>query len=114
MPGEGPAPPRKPLQEVILARLSRRRVDLTTLDGLLRESGRIYKDLDNKRITFDEAEARGRALLRHHTILSSAEQQKVLVEQLAELRAIRSAGPALEWDAALTDPKLDGPPKQPN
>jgi hypothetical protein len=88
---------------------------MTTIAGVLRESGRIYKDLSDKVISYEEAEARGRALLRHHTILSAAEQQKVLVEQLAELRAIRSAGSTvLEWDAGLIDAaKLDGP-KQPN
>jgi hypothetical protein len=108
-----PKPPRRPLQEVILARRSRRKCDLTTLDGVLRESGRIFKDLADKRIPIEEADALGRAILRHHAILASAEQQKVLIEQLAELRAIRSAtSPVLEWDA-IDGAKLDGP-KQPN
>jgi hypothetical protein len=105
-----PKPPRKPLQEVILARRSRRKCDLTTLDGLLRESGRIFRDLMDKRIPIEEADALGRQLLRHHAILADAERQKVLLEQLAELKALRSAGPVMiEWDAEL----LDGP-KQPN
>ena len=58
---------------VLLKRRRRRRLDLRTLPGALRESARVYRELAEGRISMAEAEVRSRVLRRHSEILSSVE-----------------------------------------
>lgn len=76
-------------ESVFLKRSRRRRLDLRTLDGTLRESGRIYRDLAEGRISQVDAEVRSRVLGRHREILNAmtqAAQLKALQEQLAQIQ----------------------------
>ena len=61
----------------------RRRLDLRTLHGTLRESARVYRELAEGRISLSESEVRSRVLTRHSQILSSLETR----EQIAQLQA---------------------------
>ena len=77
----------------------KRRLDLSTLRGTLRESGRVYRDFINGTITMEAAEVRSRVLGRHKEILSSMEQQRQLAELLAQLKALQ--GGAITFDPDL-------------
>ncbi len=79
--------------------IRRRRVDLSTLRGTLRESGRVYRDFVNGVITMEAAEVRSRVLGRHKEILSSMEQQRQLAELLNQLKALH--GGAITFDPEL-------------
>jgi hypothetical protein len=71
-----------------LKRARRRRLDLRSLAGTLRESARIYRELAEGRINASQAEVRSRVLRRHHEILAALEQQRQLAgiqEQLSRL-----------------------------
>lgn len=76
-------------------------MDLKTLDGTIRESIRVYRELAEGRIPVLEAEARGRQLARHAMMLKErAEDERVraLVSELTALRlaqATATATPAL-------------------
>lgn len=75
---------------VYLKRARRRRLDLKTLHGTLRESARVYRELAEKRITLAEAEVRSRVLKRHGEILAAVEerqQRQELIEQLQRVGA---------------------------
>jgi hypothetical protein len=80
-------------------RKRRRRLDLRTLNGTLRESARVYRELAEGKISLEHAEVRSRVLGRHRDILAAlkqSEQLEAIQQQLAELRAspgmpIRSA-----------------------
>lgn len=75
--------------QVLLKRRRRRRLDLKSLDGTLRESGRLYRELAEGRISMAECEVRSRALKRHAEILGSvkqAQQLEDLQQKLSELQ----------------------------
>jgi hypothetical protein len=80
-------------------RKRRRRLDLRTLNGTLRESARVYRELAEGKISLEHAEVRSRVLGRHRDILAAlkqSEQLEAIQQQLAELRTspgmpIRSA-----------------------
>ena len=80
-------------------RKRRRRLDLKTLDGTLRESGRLYRELAEGRISMAECEVRSRALKRHAEILGTvreAQQLEQLQEQIAALQNRPTTPPLLE------------------
>jgi hypothetical protein len=80
-----------PLAGQLLERRRRRRVDLKSLDGVLRESASIYKKLDQGELSFAEVEVRGRQLRRHSEILSVVEERRLIVQLQAKLNALQTA-----------------------
>ena len=80
----------------------RRRMNLNSVDGTIRESIRTYRDLAEGRVSILEAEARGRQLRRHLDLLSAKDER----EQLARIeQALR------DLQAARTQPALPAPTK---
>ncbi len=76
----------------------RRRMNLNSIDGTIRESIRTYRDLAEGRVSILEAEARGRQLRRHLDLLSAKDEREQLarIEQaLRELQAARTQPLAL-------------------
>ncbi len=73
-----------------IKRARRRRLDLKTLHGTLRESARVYRELAEGRITMLEAETRSRVLRRHSEILTALEQRDQVAEIQRQLEALRS------------------------
>jgi hypothetical protein len=70
-------------------RKRRRRLDLRTLNGTLRESARVYRELAEGKISLEHAEVRSRVLGRHRDILAAlkqSEQLEAIQQQLAALR----------------------------
>jgi hypothetical protein len=91
-------------ESVFIKRRRRRRLDLKTLNGTLRESARVYRELAEGRISMAEAEVRSRVLRRHGEIMSDIEQRELLVslnDQLAQLRAMRGEGAVITPVPAL-------------
>ena len=74
----------------LLKRKRRRRLDLKTLHGTLRESARVYREFAEGRITAGEAEVRSRVLRRHGEILGAVEQQRMIEDLQQKLDAIQS------------------------
>lgn len=68
-------------------RKRRRRLDLRTVDGTLRESARVYRELAEGRITQGEADTRSRILGRHAGILEQRYLES-LDQQLRERNAL--------------------------
>jgi hypothetical protein len=79
----------KPHQELLLKRRNKRRVDLRSLPGVLRESARNYKDLIEGVISLEVAEVRSRAIARHHEILNAVRQEAYVANLAAEVKALR-------------------------
>ncbi len=75
--------------------MRRRRLDLKTLHGTLRESARVYRELAEGRITLGEADVRSRVLRRHSEILSSVEQREQLEDIRQQLARLQGGEPAL-------------------
>jgi hypothetical protein len=71
-------------------RKRRRRLDLKTLHGTMRESARVYRELAEGRISLEHAEVRSRVLGRHREILSSLEQTRQLAAIQEQLQALRA------------------------
>lgn len=100
-------PPRT-LEGEILKRRRRRRLDLVSLPGALRESGRIYRDLVEGRISMAQAEVRSRVLRRHTEALGAYQQQQVLEslnEKIAGLEALQRGSPLTQLPS-FDDPKV--------
>jgi hypothetical protein len=74
-----------------LKRRRRRRLDLKSSDGALRESGRVYREFVEGRITAGEAEIRSRILRRHAEHLTSVEQRTLLIDLNRKLEELRGA-----------------------
>src|ERR1700722_631830 len=90
-----------PLAGQLLERRRRRRIDLKSLDGILRESAAIYKKLDAGKLSFAETEVRGRQLRRHQEILSAVEERRLIAElqeKLHSLQTARASGAQLMLD----------------
>jgi hypothetical protein len=75
-----------------LPRARRRRLDLRSLDGTLRESARIYREAAEGRISLASAEVRSRILRRHGELLAAREQQQQLADIQAQLKALGAPG----------------------
>jgi hypothetical protein len=73
-----------------LKRGRRRRLDLKTLHGTMRESARVYRELAEGRIDLVEAETRSRVLRRHSEILTALEQRDQVTEIQRQLDALRN------------------------
>jgi hypothetical protein len=82
-----------------LKRARRRRLDLKTLHGTLRESARVYRELAEAKITLLEAETRSRVLRRHSEILTALEQRDQIEALQRQLEALQGRSPALTLDA---------------
>ncbi len=95
-----PAEPATPRQEVLLKRRNKRRVDLRSLPGVLRESARNYKDLIEGTISLETAEVRSRAIARHHEILNTVRQEVYVADLTAELKNLRG-GLVVEFDPEM-------------
>lgn len=103
--GEGqdsPAAPAHALEGEYVKRRRRRRLDLRSLHGTLRESARVYRELAEARISMAEAEVRSRVLKRHGEILSAYEQGEQIREIQAKLAALQGS--------SLTLPAIDPSP----
>ena len=90
---------------VFVKRRRRRRLDLKSLNGTLRESARVYRELAEGRISMAEAEVRSRVLRRHSEIMGTIEQRDLLAklnDQLNELRAQSVNGAAIPQLPNLT------------
>jgi hypothetical protein len=101
--------------QVLLKRRRRRRLDLKSLDGTLRESGRLYRELAEGRISMAECEVRSRALKRHAEILGSvrqAQQLEDLQRKLAELQGGSSVPPLLQHATRVTPEWLRDDPTE--
>jgi hypothetical protein len=83
-----------PLEGEYVQRQRRRRLDLRTLHGTLRESARVYRELAEGRISLSESEVRSRVLTRHSQILSSLEQREQLAQLQAAIERIQATAPA--------------------
>ncbi|MEP7312536.1 MAG: hypothetical protein ABI859_08130 [Pseudomonadota bacterium] len=93
---EGEARPRQTSEGILLKRRRRRRLDLKTLHGTLRESARVYREVAEGRISMAEGEVRSRMLRRHGEILAevSLEQHRDrLYDQLLTLKQSQGALP---------------------
>ena len=92
----------------LLQRKRRRRLDLRSVNGTLREHARVYRELAEKRIGVLEAETRSRVLRRHSEVLHAVEQaqrMESLAAQLEQLEQRREMVPAF-GDYANTDTAL--------
>ena len=78
-----------PLEGEYVKRRRRRRLDLRTLHGTLRESARTYREYAEGRISAGEIEVRSRALKRHGELLSAFEQGEQIRQLQAQLAAIQ-------------------------
>jgi hypothetical protein len=72
--------PPKAHAAAVADRPTRRRMNLKTLDGTIRESIRVYRELANGKVSVLEAEARGRQLARHATMLKEREEREMIVD----------------------------------
>lgn len=103
---EGTVMPRKGSPSPLDQRKKRRRLDLRTVDGTVRESIRVYRELAQGEISLGEAEVRGRQLRRHLDLLVASEQAAQLSrieESLRQLQGgrIQPALPAPSQPAEL-------------
>jgi hypothetical protein len=97
---------RATLQGQLLQRRRRRRLDLHSVAGLLRESAKVYRLLADEEITMAAAEVRSRVLKRHGEMLIGQEvvalqQQLRQVELDTRANAYGDAGAAFESDAGM-------------
>jgi hypothetical protein len=86
------APPTSAHGGEYIKRAQRRRLDLKTLHGTLRESARVYRELAQGEISMVEAETRSRVLRRHSEILSALEQRDQVAEIQRQLEALKAPG----------------------
>jgi|GEM_PF-7103509 len=93
-------------------RMRRRRLDLSTLHGTLRESARVYRELAEGDISMVEADVRSRVLRRHSDILTAVEQGQQIRNLQEQLERIQShpGTPALPDFSALpqSEPVAEG------
>lgn len=95
-------------EAVFLKRRRRRRLDLRTLAGTLRESARVYRDIAEGKITLGEGEVRSRVLGRHKDILSSIEQVQQLKDLNQKLEALNSKPGEVEFLPAVPSDSKEG------
>jgi hypothetical protein len=89
-PSAAPAsPPRKALRGV-LERRWRRKNDINSLHGLIREHSRVIAAMHSGRIPLEKGEVLSRAYARHREMVSAYEQQSQLAAIQAQLEALRS------------------------
>jgi hypothetical protein len=93
------APAARRLEGQFLERRRRRRLDLKTIDGTLRESARLYRAMAQGELSLAAGDVMSRVLGRHGELLSALEQQELLMELNQKLEALRG-GSALEQLAA--------------
>jgi len=99
-PSAAPAsPPRKALRGV-LERRWRRKNDINSLHGLIREHSRVIAAMHSGRIPLEKGEVLSRAYARHREMVSAYEQQSQLAAIQAQLEALRSDRGLLPIDAA--------------
>jgi hypothetical protein len=91
-----------PLQGELLKRRYKRRVDLRSLEGCLRESARVYRDLCDGLIGLETAEVKSRIIGRHRDILGDKDRKKQLADLVEQLRELRG-GAALTFDPDLLE-----------
>lgn len=102
-PSAAPAsPPRKALRGV-LERRWRRKNDINSLHGLIREHSRVIAAMHSGRIPLEKGEVLSRAYARHREMVSAYEQQSQLAAIQAQLEALRSERALLPIDAAPRD-----------
>jgi hypothetical protein len=97
---------RATLQGQLLQRRRRRRLDLHSVAGLLRESAKVYRLLADEEITMAAAEVRSRVLKRHGEMLIGQEvvalqQQLRQAEADTRANAYGDAGTAFDVDAGM-------------
>jgi hypothetical protein len=73
---------------VFLKRRQRRRLDLRSLAGTLRESARVYREIAEGKISLAEGEVRSRVLGRHKDVLAAIQQTEYLKSIDERLAAI--------------------------
>lgn len=89
-PRESKTPRVRPAARGVLERKWRRRRDISSLDGLIREHGRLISNLHNGKIALEKGEVLSRAYARHREMVAALEQNQYLQKiqaQLAELGA---------------------------
>jgi hypothetical protein len=93
--GEVGGPTRRPAAlKGILERRWRRKNNINSLAGLIREHSRVIAAMHNGRLSLDKGEVLSRAYGRHREMVTALEQQTLLADiqrQLAELRGEPSA-----------------------
>ena len=65
---------RMPLEGKLLARRWRRRRDISCVDGLIREHGRLIAKIENDRVSLAKAEVLSRAYGRHREMVAAKEE----------------------------------------
>jgi hypothetical protein len=83
-------PATRALEGQLLKRRRRRRLDLKTLHGTLRESAKVYRELVQGEISMAEAEVRSRVLRRHGEILGQLEVKEYLEQLEARVAVVES------------------------
>ena len=63
-----------PLEGKLLARRWRRRRDISCVDGLIREHGRLIAKIENDRVSLAKAEVLSRAYGRHREMVAAKEE----------------------------------------
>jgi hypothetical protein len=87
---KGARKPRRPatLAEKVAGRRWRRRNDISTLDGLIREHGKVISAIHSGKLPLEKGEILSRAYGRHREMVAALEQRQQLQsiqEQLARL-----------------------------
>ena len=103
---DSPGARASPAEGEYLRRRRRRKLDLRTLHGTLRESARVYREIAEGRISLAEGEVRSRTLRRHSEILATLEQRDQIAAIQAQLAALQGAPVALPAFDASAAPDL--------
>jgi len=92
---ESDAPTTRKLEGQFLERRRRRRLDLKTVHGTLRESARLYRAMAQGELSLAAADVMSRVLGRHGELLSALEQQTQLAEIQQQLAALNGEQPSI-------------------
>ena len=88
------SPPRKALRGIVERRW-RRKNDINSLHGLIREHSRVIAAMHSGRIPLEKGEVLSRAYARHREMVSAYEQQSQLAAIQAQLEALRAGSGVL-------------------
>jgi len=81
--------PKGTLVKGVLERRWRRKNNISTLDGLMREHARLIKQMHGNKISLEKGEILSRAYGRHREIVAALEQLEGLKTLQAQLEALR-------------------------
>jgi hypothetical protein len=92
---ESDAPAARKIEGQFLERRRRRRLDLKTVHGTLRESARIYRAVAQGELSLSAADVMSRVLGRHGELLNALEQRNQLEAIQQQLAALNGEQPSL-------------------